>query len=493
VALTFSYLLLLLLLLLFFFFPHLILLRFPFCLPLPPPFFGKSVFRVTDAPEIHSNGFHVRFDVIKEPSLGYILPEWRSPDEPQHPDARRWTTTIALPFKDAIRRDTSSLVRQFDDIRPSLLLFTHRLRSIAVRDEIAGTVREMARSSLGDGIVDADGRWLIEREELATDEGVRRGGADLTEIALAFPLDKDSESESDNDNDGDEDGLPPQRPAFAFLPLRNYGLRFIVQADFVLPSSREDIATDSTWNQWLRSRVPRLFASAMSRMRSRFGSPEVGMMARMLDFVPLEGEVHGFFLPAAREIVHAMRATECVAAAPCDGEGEAGAAVVWSKPRHVLTPPRDERLRAIVTPSVLQGCLGLRFVHGSFAVHPRVRKALGVRDFSARHLVEVMRRRAEAMARDGSVDIGWLGDCMAHVEEHLRACDRASALGLVAELRASPIGKWLVVVLSVPFPSLPFLSFFFFFFIFFYFFIFFFLIAITVIIVTTTTRAPHPI
>ena len=35
----------------------------------------KSVFRVSDCPEIHSNGFHIRFDA-KSGSIGYILPQW---------------------------------------------------------------------------------------------------------------------------------------------------------------------------------------------------------------------------------------------------------------------------------------------------------------------------------------------------------------------------------------------------------------------------------
>ena len=35
----------------------------------------KSVFRVTDRPEIHSNGFHICFDVDSGP-MGFILPHW---------------------------------------------------------------------------------------------------------------------------------------------------------------------------------------------------------------------------------------------------------------------------------------------------------------------------------------------------------------------------------------------------------------------------------
>ena len=42
----------------------------------------KSVFRVTDTPEVHSNGYHIKFDVNSGP-MGYILPHWleEEPDD----------------------------------------------------------------------------------------------------------------------------------------------------------------------------------------------------------------------------------------------------------------------------------------------------------------------------------------------------------------------------------------------------------------------------
>ena len=39
----------------------------------------KSVFRVSDSPEVHSNGYHIRFDAKSGP-IGYILPEWIGDD-----------------------------------------------------------------------------------------------------------------------------------------------------------------------------------------------------------------------------------------------------------------------------------------------------------------------------------------------------------------------------------------------------------------------------
>ena len=51
---------------------------------------------------------------------------------------------------------------------------------------------------------------------------------------------------------------------FAYLPLRSYGFRFIIQGDFEVPSSRENVDSDKPWNQWLREEIPQLFVEALS-------------------------------------------------------------------------------------------------------------------------------------------------------------------------------------------------------------------------------------
>ena len=43
----------------------------------------KSVFRITDTPEIHSSGYHIRFDA-KCDAIGYILPHWIEEDDREH-------------------------------------------------------------------------------------------------------------------------------------------------------------------------------------------------------------------------------------------------------------------------------------------------------------------------------------------------------------------------------------------------------------------------
>lgn len=48
----------------------------------------------------------------------------------------------------------------------------------------------------------------------------------------------------------------------------------MLQSDFILPSSREEVDSDSAWNQWLRSEIPEVFIKAAETFKSlpSFGS-----------------------------------------------------------------------------------------------------------------------------------------------------------------------------------------------------------------------------
>lgn len=129
------------------------------CCSLPVSVFGrrfKSVFRVTEAPAVHSGPFHVAFDVSTDGALGYVLPTWvgppgggkqeggagassggrpQPPPEAAHP---RWRTLISLPLKRGVRG--AAVARLFDDVSPSLLLFLRSLRCIAVRAQLPSRI-----------------------------------------------------------------------------------------------------------------------------------------------------------------------------------------------------------------------------------------------------------------------------------------------------------------------------------------------------------------
>ncbi|XP_053389616.1 uncharacterized protein LOC128552593 [Mercenaria mercenaria] len=271
----------------------------------------KSVFRITDAPEVHSNGYHIRFDVNSGP-MGYILPHWVPEEERISQD--EWMTHIILKLKANMRLQTRTLAARFNDIHPSLLLFLHRLRQITVENKVENSVQTMRRRDIGDNVVEiqhAHGseKWLVVKKMLdASKISIQtKSGADVesTEIALAFPLNQKGKRTT-------VQRMPPKQPIFAFLPLRSYGFRFIIQGDFDVPSSREDVDRDSSWNQWLRNEIHNVFIECLDIFRTHpeFGSMEA--VCAFLQFVPMEDEVLEFFKPVASDILKKLKAKQFV-------------------------------------------------------------------------------------------------------------------------------------------------------------------------------------
>jgi len=79
----------------------------------------------------------------------------------------------------------------------------------------------------------------------------KRKGIDKRDVSIAFPLNED------NKNAG---------KIFAYLPIRSdTGMPFLINADFLLTSSREDIQEDEPWNQWLRDCVSKGFVEAFEK------------------------------------------------------------------------------------------------------------------------------------------------------------------------------------------------------------------------------------
>ncbi|KAI2658823.1 Protein NO VEIN [Labeo rohita] len=244
----------------------------------------KYGYIVTDCPEIHSNGFHIQFDKNSGP-MGYILPHWVEQERTVSAAAReiaeqRWATKIHLP----LRSESYQTKNLFHDVHPSLLLFLHRLRSITIFNEAEKRLVSMTRRDLSHNILEVahtggEERWLVIKDDVES-----------TELALAFQLSDSSSC----------DVKPQKQPVFAFLPLRSFGFRFIIQGDFDIPSSREDVDRDSSWNQWLRSEIPQLFVHAMDVFSQHPEFSGLGGLCYFMQFIPQPSEILDFFNPPSQ-------------------------------------------------------------------------------------------------------------------------------------------------------------------------------------------------
>jgi hypothetical protein len=228
-------------------------------------------------------------------SLGFIVPF-------PLPTPEGWTadngTMVVLPIEaedsSLYRRPSSprsghggdvrkQLRQQLEDIKPSLLLFLNKLVRIEVRDqediqnqvcrimskeiisrqgdedtgtmqvvELSDTHKRDSLSDLAQVTKHSTTKWLVVDRTLETDiHRPSRPEVRHTKLSIAVPLLA-------------LDGRPPDsRDVHAFLPLRSYGFPFVIQGDWDVPSSREAVDASSSWNCWLRAKVPALFLEAM--------------------------------------------------------------------------------------------------------------------------------------------------------------------------------------------------------------------------------------
>ncbi|RXN00805.1 hypothetical protein EOD39_8678 [Acipenser ruthenus] len=312
----------------------------------------KSVFKVTDLPEIHSNGFHICFDKNSGP-MGYILPHWLENERPLELDGTElqsssWTTKIILP----LRSESHQTRNLFHDVHPSLLLFLHRLRSISIVNQIKENVES-------------------------------------TELALAFKM-----------NDGGNTlGLklqPEKQPVFAFLPLRSFGFRFIIQGDFDIPSSREDVDRDSPWNQWLRSEIASLFLHAMDTFTEHPDFEGLQGLCEFLQFIPLPDEIFDFFKPVAGQIIQLLKGKACLPTKE-DQDGN----IEFKLPSQIAVS-QDVLIQEVICPELLHRHLNLSYLNPAVqsALPSSLISALGVHRLTGSDIATVTFAMAKEMIED---------------------------------------------------------------------------------------------
>ncbi|KAK9138344.1 hypothetical protein Sjap_008938 [Stephania japonica] len=407
----------------------------------------KSVFRVTDAPEIHSNGFHVKFD-ISEGQIGFVLPSLvppcdldsfkkQVPGEVSQTKAGSWNTCIVLPFKRELREGngTRTIMSMFLDLHPSLLLFLHRLRVIKLKNMVDGSSVIMKRETIGDGIIRVShGKekmsWFVATKELMA--SAIRPDVRTTEIAIAFTLNESSHGEYIPQLD--------QQPVFAFLPLRMYGLKFILQGDFVLPSSREEVDGDSAWNQWLLSEFPGLFVSALRSFcaLSCFRDSPGKAVAAFMSFVPLEGEVHGFFSRLPRMIISKLRISSCMLLE--------GHTMEWVPPCRILRGWNDQA-RILLPDSLLSEHLGLGYLDREIILSDQLAKALGVNDYGPKVLVDFLSSLCQTDYGVKSLGVEWLSRWLTTLYIMLVPASSTSSFNTIVE---SDLSKSLQTIPFIP-------------------------------------------
>jgi hypothetical protein len=223
----------------------------------------KSVFQVSSNPHVLSHGYRFRLpETDPTTKLGYIVPVWVGSVPEGVQDSG---TTIVLPLKPGRLRDLSRSLRE---IAPETILFLKKLRSLSIQidDTYKCTViKDAADTPLVKLLCEVECKdtvpacteqlFWVRTVTFTRPENIvalKRDNIFERDVTIAIPLSADTKSKGE---------------LYAYLPvLTRSGLPFLVNADFLLTSSREGIKEDEPWNHWLRDCIAPTFVKAFCEL-----------------------------------------------------------------------------------------------------------------------------------------------------------------------------------------------------------------------------------
>lgn len=239
----------------------------------------KSVFKVSDCPQIHSGGFHFKFDksACVDPSNEpwQIMPTWiANASEPLDPAL----TTFILAFRNLEAYEQA--LQELKKLDVHIFLFLKWLRKLRIVDEVSGEkvfIENLGESNRVASLKKEDGkgsqihRFVIFKRvstvppDVAKDSSLefyKRQAVKEREIVLAFGVDG-------------ADNLHPIEDASAlgsvssFLPLveERTGAKFLIQSDFLVQPGREAVQYELLWNHWLVEEATRLAKEAIEEFK----------------------------------------------------------------------------------------------------------------------------------------------------------------------------------------------------------------------------------
>jgi len=266
----------------------------------------KSIFRVTSIPFLFSNSYQISFPKNHEKTgLGFIVPEWVE-NIPEIIDTS--ITSIVLPL-DQPDFGYDVVKKMLWEIEPETILFLSKLKEIIIvtghsegftvikDDKSEPNIQLLTNKNGYDEIFE----FLLFKRIFDKPKDInheKRTDVKEREVSIAFPVGEKPNSTG---------------KLFAYLPVRyDTGFPFIINADFILPSSREDIQ-DTPWNrEWLMPCVGALVSISLPILKDN-KQLSVSFLHSLAKSVLLLNE-NNMYYPIAKAVKEAFTTLEIIPA-----------------------------------------------------------------------------------------------------------------------------------------------------------------------------------
>ncbi|KAH7142143.1 hypothetical protein EDB81DRAFT_899719 [Dactylonectria macrodidyma] len=219
----------------------------------------KSVFNAANVVNIASGYYEFKFD--RNQVLGMVLPIL-SPFPSGHRLLNHTQFLLQLANEGVYDRVRADLFK----IDPHLLIFLRKVRRLSIQtdhikrayhvqsgtpDASLGEIISIVSNHETEGMLVKTRHIVLRHMARGMPPVTHREGVTKSEVILVFPVDESYCAK-----------IGPQK-AYAFLPIDDFGFRFLIHADFLLVASREGLDYESSWNYALRDALRDTFISAM--------------------------------------------------------------------------------------------------------------------------------------------------------------------------------------------------------------------------------------
>jgi len=271
------------------------------------------------------------------------------------------------------------------------LLFLKKIKSIEIENQINNEYKNFKKRKSDDIVSikhkNGEEKWKVVKKTMKIKDELKEylmneierdmEQIDTTEIVLAFPL---------NDNRKPKI-LKGGCSVYAFLPVKEYGFKFIIQGDFLLATNRTEIdKKDNKWNEFLRDSVVDVFLDAIEEFKKdkKFKYDFYGY----LDFSNVEDK---FFKPLKDGIIKRLKNKDFILI-----KGNK-----WRKPDEVLIG--DGEIEKIIKTGELKELLEKEYVLPKISKklkYYKILKKFGVKEFKFEDLRTCLKKEDWVKKKD---------------------------------------------------------------------------------------------
>ncbi|KAK3897311.1 hypothetical protein C8A05DRAFT_48025 [Staphylotrichum tortipilum] len=278
----------------------------------------KAVYRVADEVFIKSGFYSFKFADKDIPGEMVSLPGRVAPAWAAFPaDVREGCTSILLKLRTNINRQR--LVEEIMNLDAKFLIFLNKVKEVEMEafetPSLSSNITRviLCREDSQDDTTGLPSRVLtpdisspyilFHHPVLQLPPEPKRKGLTESELVLALP------HVTTADLALGERGCPAlaqTHKAYSFLPIRDYGFKFMLQADFVLVANRKEIDAAREWNKTLHAALPNALLSFVTQLNAS------GLQYRWPLLFPIRDGEQSFFKGINAEVLEQFSGTDII-------------------------------------------------------------------------------------------------------------------------------------------------------------------------------------